>query len=71
MPSGLTLVKTPVKYIDIHSFNQYSKRATFSRVVVTKKLLTEGLEWVEKVGARNVHLLREQDLWEKYRGVTN
>lgn len=63
---GLTLVKTPVKWIDIHAYNQYSKRATFSRVVLTRKLLTEGLEWVEKVGREMFTYFEEQDLWSKY-----
>ncbi len=63
---GLTFLKVPVKYIDIHQYNQYSKRATYSRVVVTKRLLTEGLGWVESVARPMWEYFTEQDLWEKY-----
>jgi hypothetical protein len=68
---GLTFLKVPVKYIDIHQYNQYSKKATFSRVVVTKKMLTEGLEWVEKVGREMFDYFVEQDLWGTYGNHAN
>lgn len=66
---GLVLLKQPVRYIDVHSYNQYSKKATFSRVVVTKKLLSEGLEWVEQVARPMYEYFTEQNLWERYGNI--
>lgn len=63
---GLTFLKHPVKQVDIYAYNQYAKRTTYSRVVVTKKLLADGLNWIETVGGEMWNYFNEQNLWERY-----
>jgi hypothetical protein len=63
---GMVLLKRPVRYVDIHQYNQYSKKATFSRVVVTEKLLKDGLNFIETVGGEMHTYFMEQGLYDRY-----
>jgi hypothetical protein len=68
---GLVLLKQPVKYVDIYAYNQYSKRTTYSRVVITKKLLIDGKNWIETVGADMYDYFSKENLWERYGKVVS
>lgn len=63
---GMVLLKRPVKYVDIHQYNQYSKKATYSRVVVTERLIKDGLNFIETVGSEMHTYFMEQGLYDRY-----
>lgn len=63
---GMVLLKRPVKYVDIHQYNQYSKKSTYSRIVVTEKLIKDGLNFIETVGAEMHTYFMEQGLYDRY-----
>lgn len=63
---GMVLLKRPVKFVDIHQYNQYSKKSTYSRIVVTERLLKDGLNFIETVGSEMHTYFLEQGLYDKY-----
>lgn len=64
--AGYVLLNRPVHYVDIHQYNQYSKKATYSRVVITVKLLTAAWDWIETVASEMHSYFVENELYEKY-----
>jgi len=63
---GNVLLKRPAKSVDIHHWNQYAKKYTFSRVVVTEQLLTGGINWIEAVGSEMYSYFCDNDLYTKF-----
>lgn len=64
---GCVLQKKKVKNVDIHQYNQYSKDCSFSRVVVTKKLLRDGMSWINAVSKEMHEYFVKNNLYEQFK----
>lgn len=63
---GMVLLNRPVQFVDIHHYNQYTKNRTYSRIVVTEKLLADAVNWIEAVGSEMHAYFVENDLYTKF-----
>ena len=63
---GLTFAKIYINKIHIHAYNQYSKKSEYSYRFVSKKLLKEGMDWIETVASEMHNYFVENNLYEKF-----
>jgi hypothetical protein len=63
---GLTMQDILIDRIHIHLYNQYAKKSDFSMVWVTPKLLADGLNYIETVGAEMHNYFLDNNLYEKF-----
>lgn len=63
---GLTFRKIYINKIHIHVYNQYSKQSEYSYRFVSKKLLKDGLNWIETIASEMHNYFVTNGLYEKF-----
>lgn len=62
---GCTFKKIYIDRVYIHAYNQHVKKSDFAMVWVTKKLLSDGMNWIETVASEMHSYFMQNDLYDR------
>lgn len=64
---GCIMKDMPVKQVQIHHYNQYTKQSDTSIYWITEKYLKETLNWIETTSSDMFNYLTQNDLFTKFK----